>query len=596
MGMEVFRQGDLLAAVHSATARHGGGPHCALQVCQHVQRQFSCVPKAAIPVIAHELGTTTGHIVSLVSFYSFLHETPRGKYDIYISDGVLDHVLGSKELLARLCLGLGVTAGEPRLDGRVTVATASCTGLCDQGPAGLVNGRPLTRLNTERIDHIIQLVETAIPLERWPRDYFQVESFIRRQDRLLSQSLPMGAGLHTMHELSCEGMLEELETADLRGRGGAGFPTAAKWRLCREAKGDCHYVVCNADEGEPGTFKDRVLLSDYTDDVIEGMTLCGRTIGAEKGFIYLRGEYAWLRPHLEWVLERRRGDAFLGDNILGQDDWHFDIEIHTGAGAYICGEESALIESLEGKRGTPRNRPPYPVTSGYFGQPTVVNNVETFFTSAHIAARGGSWFTEGGSRGTQLHSVGGDCPYPGVYEFPLGCTVAEILEAAGAVDTQAVQVGGASGELLLPEEFQRTIEPRSLRTNGSFIILGQQRELFQAAANFTRFFAHETCGFCAPCRTGTQLARSVVDRMAAGRAFGRDREAIDRLIDVTPVMSHCGLGGSALNPLRDLRDKCPEYYRSLFSEDDDDVLHFDLEQELSEIRIITGETGSSTNG
>jgi [NiFe] hydrogenase diaphorase moiety large subunit len=560
-----------------------------------VQEQFSCVPRGAIPLIARELGTSTGHIVSLVSFYSFLHSEPRGDYDIYLSYSITDHMLGSRELLGRLCLALGVTPGHPRLDGRVTVAITSCTGLCDQGPAGLINGHPLTRLTPERVDHIAQLIESACPLPQWPREYFRVDSIVHRRDLLLSNPLVQGQALHRVDQHGSDELVQELEISGLNGRGGAGFATATKWRLCREVASDAHYVVCNADEGEPGTFKDRVLLADHADEVIEGMTLCARCIGAEKGFIYLRGEYAWLQPHLEWVLERRRGDELLGNAILGRDDWRFDIEIHLGAGAYICGEESALIESLEGKRGVPRSRPPYPVVNGYLGQPTVVNNVETFLAAAHIGARGGQWFANSGcGMGTKLHSVSGDCERPGIYEFPVDATVADIIAAAGGDGARAVQVAGAAGELLLADEFDGTIDLKRRKTSGSFMIFGPDRDLFQVTRNFIEFFAHETCGFCAPCRCGTQLARSVVERMYAGRAFGRDREAVDRLIEVTPVMSHCGLGGAALNPLRDLRDKCPERYAELFCQEAG-VLHFDLEGELSEIRSLTGEIGATGN-
>jgi [NiFe] hydrogenase diaphorase moiety large subunit len=583
--MEVFRRDDLLAAVHSAVARHGGGSHCALQVCNHVQQQFSCVPPGAVPVIARELGTTTGHIMSLVSFYRFLHESPRGRYDIYLSDNITDQMSGSQALLQRLCTALGVTPGEARLDGRVTVDLTSCTGLCDQGPAGLVNGRPLTRLSAERIDRIARLVEEATPLEQWPREFFQVKSQIMRRDRLLQADFNHGAALAALAASSGEALLERLDSTGLNGRGGGGFPTATKWRMCRDEPGEAHYVVCNADEGEPGTFKDRVLLMEYADEVIEGMTLCARVLGAEKGFIYLRGEYAWLMPHLEWVLERRRGDDLLGARILGHANWHFDIDIHLGAGAYVCGEESALIESLEGKRGIPRSRPPYPVTEGYFDQPTVINNVETFFAAAHIAAGN---FGEGQSL-TKLHSVSGDCEHPGIYEFPVDTPAGDIVAAAGGGDAQAVQIAGAAGELLLAKEFDRRVDLTNLKTSGSFMIFGPGRDLFRATANFTRFFADESCGFCVPCRCGTQLARSVVDRMDAGRAFGRDREALERLMDVTPVLSHCGLGGTALNALRDLLVKCPERYNQLFSQDDGNVLHFDLEQELSEIRSLIGE-------
>jgi len=234
------------------------------------------------------------------------------------------------------------------------------------------------------------------------------------------------------------------------------------------------------------------------------------------------------------------------------------------------------------------------VTSGYLKQPTVVNNVETLLAAAHIAARGGAWFSRAGDgMGTKIHSVSGDCERPGIYEFPVNARVADILEAAGGEGASAVQVAGAAGELLLADEFERRIDLQSLVTSGSFIVFGADRNLFDITANFTRFFAHETCGFCAPCRTGTQLARSVVDLMASGRAFGRDRKAIDRLINVTPVMSHCGLGATALKPLAQLRDKCPDYYRSLYAGAEHEVLHFDLEQELSEIKSITGQLGDS---
>lgn len=596
--MEIFRKAELVAAVQKAAGHYGGGPNCALQVCQQLQQQFSCIPSLSIPLIAQELGTTTGHIRSLVTFYSFLHETERGQYDIYLSDSITDHMSGSRELLHRLCTALGVTPGTPRIDGRVTVTATSCTGLCDQGPAGLVNGQPLTRLSSDRVDQLVTLVESATPLDLWPRHWFQVESHIHRRDLLLGEPMTEGAGLRAVAADSAENVLEQLEISGLIGRGGAGFSTASKWRICAETASDTRYVVCNADEGEPGTFKDRVLLTDFADAVIEGMTICARVIGAQKGFIYLRGEYAYLQAHLDWVLERRRQQQLLGNTILGDSHWCFDIEIHLGAGAYICGEESALIESLEGKRGTPRNRPPFPVTSGYLNQPTVVNNVETFLAAANIAVHGGEWFAAtGDGMGTKVHSVSGDCERPGIYEFPVGTRVAEIIDAAGGGNAQAVQLAGAAGELLLSDEFtrhvnlefQRRIDLKSLRTGGSFIILGPQRDLFDVTANFTRFFAHETCGFCAPCRTGTQLARSIVERMASGSAFGRDREAVDRLIEVTPPMSHCGLGATALNPLRDLRDKCPEKYHSLFNEDNQDVLHFDLEQELSEIKNLTGE-------
>ena len=271
-------------------------------------------------------------------------------------------------------------------------------------------------------------------------------------------------------------MLVEVKASGLRGRGGAGFATGLKWEACRNAQGKAHYVVCNADEGEPGTFKDRVLLTSYADLVFEGMTLCALAVGAQQGFLYLRGEYRYLLDHLNAVLERRREKNMLGKNILGQAGFDFDIEIHLGAGAYICGEESALIESLEGKRGTPRNRPPFPVTHGYLDQPTVVNNVETFCCRAAIAHRRGSLRAIGTAKstGSKLISVSGDCARPGIYEYPFGVTVREMLEDCGAVNTQAVQVSGPSGICVGEKEFHRKLAFEDMPTAGAFMVFDRQ--------------------------------------------------------------------------------------------------------------------------
>jgi [NiFe] hydrogenase diaphorase moiety large subunit len=307
--------------------------------------------------------------------------------------------------------------------------------MCDQGPALLVNNIAITNLNEQRVDNICELIREQVPLAEWPAEYFQVVDNIRRKDMLLSEGFVSGKALEAALQRGPQGMLAEVKVSGLRGRGGAGFSTGMKWESCRNAPGEAHYVVCNADEGEPGTFKDRVLLNSYADKVFEGMTLCAYVIGAKKGMLYLRGEYRYLLDQLNAVLEQRRQQNLLGNNILGQAGFDFDIEIHLGAGAYICGEESALIESLEGKRGTPRNRPPFPVTHGYLNQPTVVNNVETFAATCHIAQQGGGWYAGIGtakSSGTKIMSISGDCARPGIYEYPFGVSVRQMLEDCGA--------------------------------------------------------------------------------------------------------------------------------------------------------------------
>jgi len=243
-------------------------------------------------------------------------------------------------------------------------------------------------------------------------------------------------------------IIGEVTASSLKGRGGAGFPTGVKWNLAAAARSDQKFVVCNADEGEPGTFKDRVILSDYADLVFEGMTIAGLAIGADKGLMYLRAEYTYLLPQLEQTLEKRRAAKLLGKDIGGKDGFNFDIEIRLGSGAYVCGEETALIESLEGNRGEPRNRPPFPVDTGFNGRPTTVNNVETLAWVPCIMTRGADWFKSVGtdkSKGFKLLSVSGDCGKPGVYEFPLGITIAKLLEHVGGAGAKAVQIGGASG-------------------------------------------------------------------------------------------------------------------------------------------------------
>jgi len=384
--------------------------------------------------------------------------------------------------------------------------------------------------------------------------------------------------------------LEEIKRSNLRGRGGAGFTTGLKWEACRTSLGARRYVVCNADEGEPGTFKDRVLLSSHADLVVEGMTVCAYVIGARQGFLYLRGEYAYMLPHLRAVLARRRAEGLLGKTIAGQPGFDFDIAIHVGAGAYVCGEESALIESLEGKRGIPRNRPPYPVTHGYRQQPTVVNNVETFCAAALIAIHGGVWYREIGttrSAGTKVLSVSGDCARPGIYEYPFGVTVRQVLADCGAERTQAVQVSGPSGICVGAAEFDRQLAFEDLPTAGAFIVFDESRDMFEVARNFAHFFAHESCGFCTPCRVGTTLLCNVMDKLAEQKGSLHDLARIERLARLLQASSHCGLGHTACNPLVDtLKRFRPAYERRLQSTEFEPA--FDLDGALARARAMTG--------
>ena len=370
---------------------------------------------------------------------------------------------------------------------------------------------------------------------------------------LTFDTIAPGQGLAAAMAKSRADIIGEVSAANLRGRGGAGFPTGTKWNLAAAARvydGGAKYVVCNADEGEPGTFKDRVLLLDYADLVFEGMTIAARAIGATRGILYLRGEYVYLRPHLEGVLARRRHGGLLGADILGAGSFTFDIEIRMGAGAYVCGEETALIESLEGHRGEPRNRPPFPVNTGFLGQPTVVNNVETLASVSAILANGAAWFKAIGtekSAGFKLFSVSGDCAQPGVYEFPLGVTVEALLEKVGGSGAKAVQIGGASGVCVPASGFGRRIAFEDAATGGSIIVFGPGRDMLHVAKNFMEFFVEESCGQCTPCRAGNAKLLEGIELLERGACSSAYLKDLLALCETMQLASKCGLGQSSPN-------------------------------------------------
>lgn len=584
--------------VSQALNRHEHDPHALLQILREVQSECGWLPRPVLSVIAHGLGLSLAHVEGVAGFYRFLHQQPVGRYRILFSSNITDHMRGSEALMADLCTRLSITPGEVSADGLVSVARASCTGLGDQGPALLVNHHHvITQLDAARVVQMAELIRSEVPVPAWPATWFKVQDNVRRADVLLGQPLAPGSAIAAAFTRGPQGQLDDIKHSRMRGRGGAGFETGRKWQLCRDAPGLLRYVVCNADEGEPGTFKDRVLLTRHADEVFEGMTVAAYAIGASQGLVYLRGEYRYLLDHLQAVLQRRREQQLLGTAIAGRSGFSFDIGIHVGAGAYVCGEESALIESLEGKRGTPRIRPPFPVEQGYLGQPTIVNNVETFCAVAHIAVHGGAWWARIGtpkSTGTKIHSISGDCERPGIYEYPYGTRIGRILEDCGAADTQAVQVGGPSGVCLSAFEFNRRIAFEDVPTAGAFMVFDRSRDMFEVARNFAHFFAHESCGFCTPCRVGTELVVRRMDKLAgAGVATGgglgsaHDIQVLFELDKLMHTTTHCGLGATACNPLRDTITKFrPAYERRLQS------LHFepgfDLDAELSIARGLTG--------
>ncbi len=607
---------SVASTVERVIARYRHDPGCMVQILREVQEACDWISPAVIDCIQAHLPVTRAQVEGVAGFYSFFYLQPRGRYRVLFSDNITDRMQGSEALLERLCNSLWLEPGKVSEDGLVSVELTSCTGMCDQGPGMLVNNRAITRLSPERIDRIAQLVRDKVPLAEWPAEFFIVDDQVRRADILLTHTMQPGDALRAAHaRVPSDGlissnmrswreglpsglggpaaMIDEVKRANLRGRGGAGFTTALKWEACRNAPlkaGQQRFIVCNADEGEPGTFKDRVLLGAHADLVFEGMTAAAYAVGAQRGFLYLRGEYRYLQEPLTAVLAARREANLLGKDILGIPGADFDIEIHLGAGAYICGEESALIESLEGKRGTPRNRPPFPVTNGYLDQPTIVNNVETFAAVALIALNGGEWYAGFGTRqsaGTKLLSVSGDCARPGIYEYPYGVTVRQVLLDCGAEDTQAVQVSGPSGICLNEAEFDRCIGFEDIPTAGAFTIFNHSRDMFEVARAYVQFFQHESCGFCTPCRVGTSLLRNLMNKLHNGHGSPCDLNEIEKLNTLLQSMSHCGLGHTACNPVIDTIARFRPAYEKRMAHDQFEPA-FDLDRALSAARQMTG--------
>ena len=372
----------------------------------------------------------------------------------------------------------------------------------------------------------------------------------------------LGKALTTMKPSE---VVEEITKSGLRGRGGAGFPTGTKWRFVAQAKSDTKYIICNADEGEPGTFKDRVILEGDPHSIIEAMTLAGYAVGAHEGYIYVRGEYALAQARLRTAIQQAREMGFLGEDIFGSG-FRFDIHIHTGAGAYICGEETALIESIEGKRGEPRPRPPFPTTYGLWGQPTVVNNVETLANVPPIIRNGASWYRRFGtssSPGTKVYTVLGRVNVTGLIEVPMGITLREVIAIygkgmKGGAAFKLAQTGGSSGSIIpaslqdTPMDFDSYARAGVSLGSGALLICDEETCVVDLAKVLLNFFRGESCGKCSPCRIGTERAYRILNNISEGIGKLSDLDDLLLLADGLHQLSNCGLGQTAATPIRDI--------------------------------------------
>ncbi|MBN1845233.1 MAG: NAD(P)H-dependent oxidoreductase subunit E [Sedimentisphaerales bacterium] len=589
--------------VKDVCARCGNDRTRMMDIVRLVQQECGCVSGEAMDLIARQVDTHRVEVESVVSFYAFLSNRPKGKIVIRLCNDVIDEMFGARRVAQAFEQQLGIEFGQTTPDGLISLEHTPCIGMCDQAPAALVNDVVVTYLSRDKVGDIVSTLKS----DPDPRKLVHklgdgnnaselvqsmVHNNIRRKGPVIFDPLPNGEALKRCLALSPAEVIRDVKTARLRGRGGAGFPTGMKWEFARAAAGAKKFVICNADEGEPGTFKDRVLLTERADMLFEGMTIAGYAIGSDTGILYLRGEYAYLRAFLEDVLHQRRNAGLLGKAVCGKQGFDFDIRIQMGAGAYICGEETALISSCEGLRGDPKNRPPFPAQKGYLERPTIVNNVETFCCVTRILDRGPAWFAEKGSKGspgTKLLSVCGDCKQPGVYEVLFGITLAELLKMVGAEDAKAVQVGGPSGQLVGPSDYQRTICYDDLATGGSIMVFGPNRDILPLVDKFMEFFIEETCGYCTPCRVGNVLLRQKLQEIMAGKGEAADLDYLEDLGQSIVTASRCGLGQTSANPiLTSLKNFRGEYTSRLIEPEKGMKPTFDIQAAVREAAAIAG--------
>ena len=513
--------------------------------------------------VASLLGISPSQAFGVASFYTMFRTKPVGKYHLQVDTNLPATFAGAEDLLQHLLNRLGIRIGQTTPDGLFTVSTVEDLGACGTCPVIQVNDRYYEAMTPDKVDTLIESLRKG-QWPDWPVDcYFASECniLLRRRGRPNSAKLKgylADGGYNALAKalsMTPAQVVEAVKTSSLRGRGGAGFPAALKWGFVPKDSGKPVYLVCNADEGEPGTFKDRQIMEFDPHLLLEGMAIAAYAIGAKTGFIYIRGEFSWIARILEEAIAEARAAGKLGCDILGRG-FDFDVVVHRGAGSYVCGEETALIESIEGKRGQPRIRPPFPAQAGLWGCPTVVNNVETLACVPYIIENGPEAFRQIGPNnnfGPKLFGVSGHVNRPGIFEYPLGTALATILDAAGGVkgEMKAVIVGGLSTPLLTPAEaanvqldYESCLKSGTMLGSGGIIVMNQTVSIPRVALRLMQFFAHESCGQCIPCREGTKTIVYLLRTLLDGHGTLQDLATIERLATTIKGLTLC-LGGDA---------------------------------------------------
>ncbi len=532
----------------------------------YYQNQNGFIRDVDVAACADDLDISEVELDGIISFYHFFHREPTSRYTIYLNNSIVSEIKGFNRVKEAFERETGQRFGEGDLCGQYALFETACIGLSDLEPAALINFYPFTNLNSLKVRQIITKLRQGLS----PKDICdEVPNQVRftppKDKTVLFREYHPGIAVSKLPSLTPEQVIEEVKKSKLSGMGGAFFPTGMKWDFCRKEKANPKYIVCNADEGEPGTFKDRVLMNAMPGLMLEGMITAAYAVGAKEGIIYLRAEYTWMLDKIEKMIGHFERMNLLGKNIVGIKGFDFNIRVQLGAGAYVCGEETALLNSLEGKRGEPRNKLYYPTQRGFLDKPTVVNNVETFCAAARIIELGADFILQTGtetSPGTKLLSISGDCDRPGIYEIEWGTSVEKVLELCEADDPYFIQVSGPSGQCISKSEIHRKLAKDDLKCGGSFMIFNSSRDILQILSNFTEFFKHESCGLCTPCRAGNFIIKRKLEKLDVGLAYKKDLADIKEWGNIMKVTSRCGLGRMATNSLTMALEKFPEYFEN----------------------------------
>jgi [NiFe] hydrogenase diaphorase moiety large subunit len=551
------------------------------------------ISPATIEKLATQHHLSGVEVQGVASFYHFFHDQPAGAFTIYLDNSIVAELKGYSRIREAFERETGATLGSTDRTGMFGLFQTPCIGLSDQQPAALINFCPFTNLNSQKVKEIVQkLREGACPQDICDQVDEPIRYLPEHNHTVFFAPYEPGASLDRLRKLTPEAVIEHLRISELSGRGGAFYPTWLKWDACRKYSNPVKFIVCNADEGEPGTFKDRALLHLQPGSVLEGMIIAGFTVGAAYGVIYLRAEYRWLEHKILQTIADFKKRGLLGTNIAGIPGFNFDIRLQRGAGAYVCGEETALLESMEGKRGEPRTKWFFPVEKGYLNYPTVVNNVETFAAASRILEMGlNDYLKRGlpGSPGTKIISVSGDCRKPGIYEIEWGMTVETILALCEAEDPFYLQFSGPSGECISIQEKHRRISmldllsQKDIRCGGSLMVFNKDRDLIQILMNFSEFFKHESCGVCTPCRAGSFIIQRKLERLKNNLADADDLKELANWGHIMKATSRCGLGKTATNSLHMALYKFHDYFAARFANGaESNTRKFDMPAALAE--------------